>query len=56
MKYLYLITLFTILTIGTLMFLKVGEVAHTKAQDKVFMESVRMMDRATPTMEFGRER
>ena len=53
MKYLYLITLITILT---LMFLKVGEVANTKAQDKVFMESVRMADRATPITKFGRER
>jgi len=45
MKYLYLITLFT-----------VGEVANTRAQDKVFMDSMRMMDRATPTMKSGRER
>jgi len=56
MKYLYLITLFTILTIGTLMFLKVGEVANTRMQDKTFMESVGMMDRTTPITKFGRER
>ena len=41
----YIITIAAILIIGTLMFLRVGEVANTRAQDEAFMESMRMADK-----------
>ena len=46
-RIIYYSILSTILIIGTLMFLRVGEVANTMAQDEAFMESVRMTDKGS---------
>ena len=44
-RIIYYAILAAILIIGTLMFLRVGEVANIRAQDEAFMESVRMADK-----------
>ena len=48
MRYLYFAILIFIAVIASLAFLKVGRSMNTLAEDKSFMESMRIMDKATP--------